>query len=263
MLFQCVTIRMNIHYNHETVTMAQLHIDLEWNRDAEGYSLLPAEEPGLRVASQTRNALAAVLAGVTFPDWLAPRAAPPKPQRVVRCGGRLLPYRPLLEFAGLFQVFANKATTADGVLDFIEKFGPLTQAGLEKDQGEDVSCIITQAKAMAGLLEGHSALGRTGLAGLLRGRGIKLGSIETELNVGRGTETLRMQLSVRDLLTGLWVQFGQALASGAIIRSCRHCGMLFEAGPGTGRRLDAKFCSDDHRVAFNSLRRSKKEEAHA
>jgi len=32
---------------------------------------------------------------------------------------------------------------------------------------------------------------------------------------------------------------------------------FFEAGRGTGRRLDAKFCSDEHRIAFNSLKRSR------
>lgn len=245
--------------------MSRPHIDLEWQRDAKGYDLLPAEAPAARTGPHTKNALAELLAGavpvsaLAWPPWLMPNPAPPKPERIVRRGGLLAPYRPLLEFDGLFKVFANKATTADGLLDFVEKFGPLTRAGLEVGQGEDVSAIIVQAQAMAGYLEGHAVLGRRGLARLFSGRGIKLGSIETELNMGPGTETLRMQLSVRDLLTGLWVQFGQTLSGDATIRICGHCGILFETGPGTGRRLDSKFCSDDHRVAFNSSKRRKEE----
>jgi len=42
-------------------------------------------------------------------------------------------------------------------------------------------------------------------------------------------------------------------------RACAHCGAMFEAGRGAGRRADAKFCSDEHRVAFNSLKRSNHE----
>jgi hypothetical protein len=59
------------------------------------------------------------------------------------------------------------------------------------------------------------------------------------------------------LLDGLWLQFAQAMTRGTQIRTCMHCADLFEAGLGTGRRLDAKFCSDEHRIAFNSLKRSK------
>ena len=59
------------------------------------------------------------------------------------------------------------------------------------------------------------------------------------------------------LLDALWLQLGQALTVSAKIRQCEHCGNWFEAGRGTGRRLDAKFCSDEHRIAFNSLKRSK------
>jgi hypothetical protein len=57
------------------------------------------------------------------------------------------------------------------------------------------------------------------------------------------------------LLDGLWLQLGQALSSGASIRKCLQCGSWFPAGHGSGRREDAKFCSDEHRILFNSLKR--------
>jgi hypothetical protein len=37
---------------------------------------------------------------------------------------------------------------------------------------------------------------------------------------------------------------------------CVHCGTMFIAGAGTGRRLNAVFCCDEHRVRHNSLKRS-------
>lgn len=40
------------------------------------------------------------------------------------------------------------------------------------------------------------------------------------------------------------------------LSDCQHCHRAFEHGRGTGRRLDAKFCSDQCRISFNSLRRS-------
>jgi hypothetical protein len=36
-----------------------------------------------------------------------------------------------------------------------------------------------------------------------------------------------------------------------IERPCGHCGKPFLAGPGTGRRFDARFCCDKHRVLAN------------
>jgi hypothetical protein len=39
---------------------------------------------------------------------------------------------------------------------------------------------------------------------------------------------------------------------------CWHCDIWFAAGRRTKRRLDAKFCCDEHRIEFNSLRRRSK-----
>jgi hypothetical protein len=247
--------------------MASLEIDFEWYLDPEGYQLLAAEEPK---PVTSRNALGAIMRGeftvsqVAFPPWLASQPVSLKPERIVRHGGDLQPYRPLQRFDSLFQIFANSGTSADGVLHFIERFGPLTQTGLDPKVGEPVSLVISHAEAMSRILKVHSGEdeGIT-LARVLRGRTITLGSIQTALTTDSITGDLRMQLTVPDLLTGLWVQLGQSLASGAAMRICDHCNMPFEVGPGTGRRLDAKFCSDEHRVTFNSLKRSKGAKADA
>jgi len=59
------------------------------------------------------------------------------------------------------------------------------------------------------------------------------------------------------LRDALWLQFGQAMMREGQLRLCPHCAHWFETGLGTGRRKDARFCSDEHRVTFNSLKRSK------
>lgn len=34
-------------------------------------------------------------------------------------------------------------------------------------------------------------------------------------------------------------------------KECLHCGRCFAVGPGSGRRSDAKFCSQEHQIQFN------------
>jgi hypothetical protein len=57
------------------------------------------------------------------------------------------------------------------------------------------------------------------------------------------------------LVNALAFEMGEFLTRDAQLRECQRCGAWFESGPGTGRRADAKFCCDDHRIAFNSLKR--------
>jgi hypothetical protein len=59
------------------------------------------------------------------------------------------------------------------------------------------------------------------------------------------------------LLDGMWIQVAQKITSGVSIGACTHCGLWFAQGGRKGRRRDSKFCSDEHRIAFNSLKRTK------
>lgn len=84
-----------------------------------------------------------------------------------------------------------------------------------------------------------------------------------------------------DVPAGTWVTLGGALLLTAdpsaeewisawlgeitairepVTRTCPYCGTVFPVGPGTGHKADAIFCSPDHRVAFNSLKRSHPQE---
>jgi hypothetical protein len=65
----------------------------------------------------------------------------------------------------------------------------------------------------------------------------------------------RYQIRPINLMDALWFQLGQELASNKKLSTCLQCGQLFEAGLRTGRRADAKFCSDEHRTLYHSLNR--------
>jgi hypothetical protein len=258
--------------------VAQLHIDFEWWRDPKGYRLIAAEAPkqpqqvkwaesGAIYAGQNALNTGIILSptgdiipvrSVILPETLLRSDLRKLGYRIVRSGGSLIPYWPLITFDGLFRQFANAPPTPEGVLDFIDRFGPLTEAGLDEERGEDAPSLITHVEAMSRVLDEYSRGRKAGLAQVLDTNEIKLGEIETVLINDPATRTPRLKLCVADLLTALWLQLGQTLSSGATIRRCAQCGMLFEAGTGTGRRLDAKFCSDDHRITFNSQKRQGK-----
>jgi hypothetical protein len=175
------------------------------------------------------------------------------PQLVIALGGVIEFYRLLDQFGSLFRIFANKARTPAGVLDFIAKFGPLTGDGLNPKRGEPVSDVIKHASSMYELLTLRSG---KRLASKIGPLGVQLTKINVSLVGDRITESLKLQLWAETLIEGLWLQFWQALSGGATIEQCLHCSDLFETALGTGRRLGAKFCSDNHRIAFNSRKRS-------
>ena len=85
-------------------------INFTWYRDQKGYDFLPE--------------------------------TPRSPARIIGKGGSQKPYRPLDEFPALLRVFASIQRTPGGVLDFIEKFGPLTHNGIAGGKGEKIADVI-------------------------------------------------------------------------------------------------------------------------
>ena len=224
------------------VPMAGISIELDWTRDPKGYRLVEkAQPPKLRIV---RN-------GTEHPS-------------------KLPPFQPLASTDLLFKVFANTATTPEGALDFVQRFGPLTKGGWGSE-GEDVNSVMYQAEKMWGVLTAwfgrqkppvNPIVVRSPIASRLplvvnrydTGPSIAL---DAKVVCDPLTKALKWELHPNSLLDALWLQLGQKLTAGAEIRQCEHCGDWFEAGQGTGRRLDAKFCSDEHRVLYNSLKRSR------
>jgi hypothetical protein len=178
---------------------------------------------------------------------------------IVARGGELQSYRPLEDFPTLFRIFADQCRSEKGVRDFVHKFGLLATnpgdlitirvlglPGVISTRGDLVSDVIQQAKWMDKLLGDH----RSGVPQ------IPLTSLDASLVSGGGS-AIRLKLSPSRLIDALWLQMAQSISSGRVLQQCLHCGEAFEVGPGSGRRLDAKFCNDEHRVEFNNRRRRK------
>jgi hypothetical protein len=69
----------------------------------------------------------------------------------------------------------------------------------------------------------------------------------------------RPRLSFRpvNLREAIKIYWATTLVSGAALRPCAQCGDYFEAGGETGRRADARFCSDPCRNRFNNAKKLK------
>lgn len=245
--------------------MAHIRIDFNWWRDSSG--------SGFRLVVGDDARPVAYHAPLNPPD-LAPLPenwglvyhpfgirvldiAAYTPPYVVRAGAEALQiYRPLDLFASLYTQFAA-IQTADEVLHFIEKFGPLTLDGLDPQKGELVGGVIIHAEAIRELLDYSSSAGRQRNSALIAGKMNPFAGLEVNLDVDPADASLQLRISPASLLDALWLQAVQKLSSGATVRQCRHCGRWFETGGGTGRRVDATFCSKKHQVTFNSLKRSR------
>jgi hypothetical protein len=222
------------YYQHPIQTrnwdMARLAIEFDWMRDPKGYRLVETGRP--------------------------------KMLRVVRNGKGNSPKdfescRPLSSTDWLFKIFANTATTPAGVLDFVQRFGSLTWDGWDTKIGDDVSLVISNAEHMHQLLRYSAGNQKRLYLPPNPHQASRVSSIDAQVIWDPANRTPKWELRPKTLLDALWLQFGQAVTAGARIRQCEHCGDWFEAGRGTGRRLDSKFCSDEHRIAFNSLKRSR------
>jgi len=195
---------------------------------------------------------------IDFPWYRHKQGYRIKNGRVVGKGNELESYRPLDDYSTLYKVFADECRSEKGVLEFIKKFGPLlTSPGALIDthllglpafmsaMGDLVSEVIAQANLMKKQLSRRTV------------PQIPLTSIEAVL-IPHGS-TVRLKLQPSRLIDAIWLQMAQANSSGRAVRACQRCGTWFEVGPGSRppRRLDALFCSDQHRIEFNSLARSR------
>ena len=205
-------------------------IDFTWHRDANGYRLIPKKPPPARRPGQSTM------------DWaLEMKASDIQPARVIGKGGQLKPYRPLDKYPDLFKIFVEIPRTPESVLQFISEFGPLTRSL----NGDSVPVVLGVADMM------QERLRR--LSPRLGGRAdIPLSNARFWLADG-----ITLKIAPATLGDALWLQLAQNLSSGVKVRQCRHCNEWFRAGPETGRRADAEFCSDEHRKRYNSLKRSR------
>ncbi len=168
-------------------------------------------------------------------------------------------YEPLERFPRLFTYFASIPKTPEGLLDFVNKFGSLSVYGTPHPDykytteqwvdhfGDVVEYFLDMARIMEAMLSAPVV-----------NKDLPVAGVTAKLSPDPVDGGLRLKLGVGDLASALWLQFAQHVSSGASLRRCHQCNTWFEVGAGTGRRLDAKFCSDEHRILFNSRRRSER-----
>ena len=157
----------------------------------------------------------------------------------------------------LYLIFANTCTTANGVVNFVNQYGPVTQRGDDIYRCDNVKKVIHQAILMREIWK-RSAGGQQWPKGWAKpGRITAFSSIDATIVWEPVSRLPRWYLHPKFLLDALWLQLGQALTRRALFRQCEHCGKWFEAGLGTGRRADAKFCSEEHKISFHSHKRSR------
>jgi hypothetical protein len=230
---------------------AVFSIDFEWWRDDAGYRYVPAA-PGNPEPSEM-SPLYQIIAPLIRSGG--------RPARIVPCGGKLVPYRPFDKPIGLYRLFANWVRTGERLLDFVNRYGPLTADG-NRETGEETIFALTAASSMRDILA-YSVDERAAYFSHFGDEGLAWSRIDVALAFNPTTSKPQFRLTPPMLVNALWLELGQAVSSDASIKNCLHCGGWFEAGPGTGRREDAKFCLDAHRIAYNSRRRGRGKPGHA
>jgi hypothetical protein len=199
-----------------------------------------------------------------------PGGQPPM-DRIIANGEDREPYR-VDKIDRLYEQFAD-VDTSDKLLGFTKLFGPLTDNGpdfiLEDSElmtvggpyeGQSVSECLSHANMFRTLMiyrdKGQQHLARYFSSPQYR-HFTKLGPLgNVRLESGASGE-VHLRIVPHNLLQALQLQLGQVLAGELNFRPCQHCGQWFECGGRTKKRADAKFCSDAHRITFNSLKRSR------
>jgi hypothetical protein len=246
-------VMLSIDIYHEPKHMPDFNIDFEWWRDEAGYDYVPAA-PGKPSDSEVSPLYAIISEGL---------AVTGKPARIVRRGGKLVPIRPfdMVNRSLLYKIFANIGSNENSLLQFVTQYGPLTEVG-NGNIGEETIFGIGHAQVMHQILrcaidERAAYFSRFGQ------NGVSWSRIDVALFFNPITGKPQFRLKPPTLINALWLDLGHALSSDASIRNCLHCGGWFEAGPGTGRREDAKYCCAAHQIAFNSRKRTKGRGQHA
>jgi hypothetical protein len=223
--------------------MSGIEIELDWYKDAAGYELKNYGKHGAKIS---------------------------------RKGGPLVPTHPLRNDR-VFTAFAN-VTSAEGLLNFVNNYGLLNDyessaiaASVrfadgaftenldypEKMAGEDVDEHLSSARQFREFLKwtGRRGRARSDLSEWIEDELLNssLANVRFTFDPRKGFQIV---LAADTLMHGLLLQLANSVTGGKY-NACRMCGQVFEVGPRAGRRTDAKFCSDEHRMVYNSRARTK------
>jgi hypothetical protein len=229
----------------------------EWFRDALGYRLESAE--GLDLVSRA-GAVATewVVLPAAFEMFEGEKGERAPSLRIVGNGGALIPYQPSNSLDEILVELLNTSPTPEGARHFVNRFGPLTSHGFESD-GEHITAVTANIGWMNIVADWWIAHGDDPAIGQLFGPdGFELSNVcEQRIIYDQPKKTPRVVVTFKHLATLLWARlFGILMGDTTVLRRCAQCNNLFAAGVGTGRRGDARFCSDEHRALFHSLKRT-------
>jgi hypothetical protein len=235
--------------------MGPMDLEFEWQRDAKGYGLADKLADGVW-APLVINDDWAPLVSLRFPEGFPmPRSDEAGDWHTVRNGGTLQRYRAGDNLDLIFREFVNTPTNPEGVKEFTDRWGQLVGGD---NAAVPVSLPISMIHAMNQFIdvwcEPEKALRARVLEKTLGVDGFGLGDLKIRLIFDRRTGAPRTQILVPNLATALFLRMAEVLTSDTVLRRCAHCNVLFTAGGGTDRRLDAKFCNDEHRVLFHRLK---------
>jgi hypothetical protein len=178
-------------------------------------------------------------------------------------------YKPFQKYENLYSAFAQ-LKTRDDLLKFVNRFGELSSMHTvenclrtARDFHELLVAKQTSTRKIWATFRRQTALSESRSSYF---KGVSISRlIEADFSIGIGSidlapdqnEGVRLKIEPRSLLAGLWMQLARKLTQRTIVRTCRYCGSIFEAGAGSKRRSDATFCCAEHSVRFHSLKRSK------
>ena len=235
--------------------MSDVSLQLEWYRDSKGYRVVEHRGWG---------------------SWIVGNGGPPIRYRPFEANDA-----PVLAFA--------RVDSPTALSNFASHFGYLSSVGYTDDGQPDppVRAVVTYDEEH-GLAAKESAPDLIGenVDDLLRAAAL-FKTVLTRTGSGRFSPSAYSQLSnllweygpddhaqffvhldpkfgfhhvlrAKDLISGMLVRLTQ-IAGKSSFKTCQlpRCGSLFEAGGSSGRRKDAKYCSDSHRIESNSRNRAK------
>jgi hypothetical protein len=192
---------------------------------------------------------------------------PDNGERIVRKGGSLQHYKPA-NIPGLLKRFLAINTPAD-LLSFVDRWGPLTREGFSCREGEEFpnpdgsqSFYDKDGEELSIGLEYASwfrdvVIAKDKPAQVARSfERFKFETYPTRI-VADKKRGIRLIVAPDNLLGFLTLELARIVLNVSSGSFCLKCGEFFLKGVGTDRRGDAQFCSDEHRIEYNSLKRSR------
>ena len=170
-----------------------------------------------------------------------------------------MPKKPLEIRPVLFMDFANLDGSAESCLGFANKWGYLGLGLFPSDDqspygGEALDQWQERIQSMREAIEVWKDNPEILLVG---GRNeFFVSEMRAVLVQSPPDGSLEMRVRPSSLYSAMRLQFGGAVASGSFVRTCDQCGQWFGAG-GSGRRMDARFCSNKCRADYHNAKKRK------